>query len=435
MKWAYGPQEFDWKVVIVKVSRITQLFLQFARALPEPGMPEGAERGATQVLRGPLLIRDGLVMRDELALSYIETLEEMYDLASKDGSWNKSAVDDLLAKHLLAVARAEASDRPNVIKAQAAEFEATLKAKLTTWEMDLSIFGMANDCAGLSFGKLSFMTDVVKSPIQIPGILDPGVNTLVLFARVRVEAIDRKSATDRACEIVDHHLAVLNALCSDLVPSRTNLARTNVASRRFAVHRMLPVSGPKSLPPEERELRGTAEGPAVLLSRADYEAFLKRRGGSRMSSLLEGNSSFAGRLVSAFETAGAASVETKPQLSFLLFAIALESVVLGRDTQSEITYQLSARVAHLLAADLKSRKTIVKRVADLYGLRSKIVHAGSTDVSDAEVESIREVCLSTLFALATLPAFVNMTSVDELEGWFKDRMLGAPDPLEREVTG
>ena len=154
-----------------------------------------------------------------------------------------------------------------------------------------------------------------------------------------------------------------------------------------------------------------------------------------MSSLLEGNSSFAGRLVSAFETAGAASVETKPQLSFLLFAIALESVVLGRDTQSEITYQLSARVAHLLASDLKSRKTIVKRVADLYGLRSKIVHAGSTDVSDAEVESIREVCLSTLFALATPPAFVNMTSVDELEGWFKDRMLGAPDPLEREVTG
>lgn len=360
----------DRKAVIVKTSPITQLFLQFARALPEPGMPEGTERGATQILRGPLLIRDGLFMRDELALSYIETLEEINDLASKDGSWNKSAVDDLLAKHLLAVARAEVSDRPDVIKAQADEFEATLKAKLTTWEMDLSVFGMANDCAGLSFGKLSFMTDAVKSAIQIPGILEPGVNTLVLFARVRVEAIDRKSATDRAGEIVDRHLSVLNTLCSDLVPSRTNLARTNVGSRKFAVYRLLPVAGPESLLPEERKMRSTAEGPAVLLSRADYEAFLKRRGGFRMSNLLEGSGSFAGRLISAFETAGAASVETKLQLSFLLFAIALESVVLGRDTQSEITYQLSARVAHLLAADLKSRKTIVKRVADLYGLRS-----------------------------------------------------------------
>jgi hypothetical protein len=139
-------------------------------------------------------------------------------------------------------------------------------------------------------------------------------------------------------------------------------------------------------------------------------------------------------LISAFETAGAAGVETKPQLSFLLFAIALESVVLGRDIQTEITYQLSARVAHLLSADLTPRKTIAKRVVDLYRLRSKIVHAGSTDVSEAEVESIREVCLNTLFALATLPAFAKMASVDELEEWFKDRMLGASDPPEGEVN-
>jgi hypothetical protein len=89
MKWPCGSARINRKAVIVKISRITQLFLQFARALPESGMPEGAERGTTQVLRGPLLIRDGLVMRDELALSYMETLEEIYDLASKDGSWNK----------------------------------------------------------------------------------------------------------------------------------------------------------------------------------------------------------------------------------------------------------------------------------------------------------------------------------------------------------
>jgi len=412
----------------MKVGRIKQLFRQFAQALPEPGVPEDAERGVMQILKGPLLIRDGLVMSDELALTYLETLEEMYDLASKDGSWNKSAIDDLLAKHLLAVAKAESSGRPDVIKVQADEFEATLRAKLTTWEMDLSVFGMANDCAGLSFGKLRFMTDVVRSPMQIPGILDPGVKTLVLFARARVEAIDRKSATDRARDIVDRHLAVLNALCSDLVPSRTVLAHTNAASRKFTLYRSLPIAGPKSVSPEERELRSTFEGPAVPLSRADYEAFLKRRGGSRMSSLLEGSGSFAGRLISAFETAGAAGVETRPQLSLLLFAIALESVVLGRDTQTEITYQLSARVAHLLSADLAPRKTIAKRVVDLYRLRSKIVHAGSTDVSEAEVESIREVCLNTLIALATLPAFAKMTSVDELEEWFKDRMLGASDP-------
>ena len=328
----------------MNVSRIKQLFLEFARDLPEPGMPEGSEGGVSQILRGPLLVRNRLVMRDELALAYIQILDEMYGLASKDESWNKSALDDLLAKHIFAVASAEPEARPNVIKVQADELEATLKAQLTVWEMDLSVFGMADECAGLTFGQLTFMTDVVKSPFQIPGILDPGVNTRVLFARVQVQAIDRKSATDRARDIVEQHLAVLNALCSQLIPSRTNLAHSNTPLRRFMLYRAAPLSGPGFTPGQEPELRTGSESPAVVLSRADCEAFLRRRGGARMSSLLVKGGSFAGRLIAGFETAGAASVETRPQHSFLLFAIALESVVLGRNVQSEIKYQLSVRV-------------------------------------------------------------------------------------------
>jgi hypothetical protein len=68
---------------------------------------------------------------------------------------------------------------------------------------------------------------------------------------------------------------------------------------------------------------------------------------------------------------------------------------------------------------------VAKQVASLYKLRSKIVHAGSTDVSEAEVEAIMELCLSTLFALATKPEFIEMTTIEQLEEWFKDRMLGA----------
>jgi hypothetical protein len=135
--------------------------------------------------------------------------------------------------------------------------------------------------------------------------------------------------------------------------------------------------------------------------------------------------SFAKRVISALETAGEACVELKPHRAFLLFAIALESVVLGRQTQSEITYQLSARVAHLLAADLESRRSIAKAVNELYGVRSKIVHTGETDVSRAELESIHQLCLSTLYALVVLKPFVGMRRVVELEQWFGDRMLGA----------
>jgi hypothetical protein len=417
----------------MNVGRIKQLFLEFARALPEPGMPEDSEGGSPQFLRGPLLVRDKLIMRDELALAYVQTLDEMYGLASKDETWNKSALDDLLAKHIFAVATAEPDARSNVIKVQADELETTLKAQLTVWEMDLSVFGMADECAGLTFGQLAFMTDIVKSPFQIPGILDPGVNTRVLFARVQVQAIDRKSATDRARDIVEQHLAVLNALCSQLIPSRTNLAHSNAPLRRFTLYRAAPSSGPGFTPGEEPELRTGSVNPAVVLSRADFEAFLSRRGGTRMSNLLVRGGSFAGRLIAGFETAGAASVEARPHHSFLLFAIALESVVLGRNVQSEIKCQLSVRVAHLLSARVESRRTIAKAVVDLYDIRSKIVHAGSSDVSQADVESMGDLCLNALFALATLPVFAQMNDGKDLDEWFNDRMLGAIDPPKEET--
>jgi hypothetical protein len=105
------------------------------------------------------------------------------------------------------------------------------------------------------------------------------------------------------------------------------------------------------------------------------------------------------------------------------------SVVLGRQTQSEITYQLSARVAHLLGKDLETRRSVAKAVNGLYGLRSKIVHTGETEVSHADLESIRFFTLNALIAVSTSRPFAQMTSVDELEQWFKDRMLGAADEL------
>ena len=113
----------------------------------------------------------------------------------------------------------------------------------------------------------------------------------------------------------------------------------------------------------------------------------------------------------------------------MLHAIALESVVLGRQTQSEIGYQLSARVAHLLGVDLESRRNIAKTVTSLYGLRSKIVHTGETEIATSDLEMIRFLCMNALYALLSHKPFANMASVEELEQWFKDRMLGAVDDL------
>ena len=100
------------------------------------------------------------------------------------------------------------------------------------------------------------------------------------------------------------------------------------------------------------------------------------------------------------------------------------SVALGKQIKSEITYQLSARVAHLLASTIDARRSIVAQVNDLYKLRSAIVHSGEDEVSETDMYTIRGICLSSLQTLATSPGFAAMKCVEDLDQWFEDRMLG-----------
>jgi hypothetical protein len=130
--------------------------------------------------------------------------------------------------------------------------------------------------------------------------------------------------------------------------------------------------------------------------------------------------------VNGYAIAGAASVERQPQLSFLLFAIALESTVLGNQTNMEITYQLSSRIAHLLAKDLDRRRALSKEVRELYRLRSEIVHNGEDQVAKSDLIRIWQICMLALRVITTWPTFTSMSTAEELDKWFEDRMLGSP---------
>ncbi|MGD0832731.1 MAG: hypothetical protein ABR907_17495 [Terracidiphilus sp.] len=407
----------------MKVERIKQIFLEFVRRLPVPGMPDLATNTEPQLLTGTMLIRGNLIMRDDLASGYLEALEEMHDIASADETWNKDAIDDLFAKQVLTVATASTDQRPAVIAEAAKEFAVRLNEVPTAWQIDLSVFGANFDLNGLSFGRIVFIADNIRAPYSVPGLIEPNIDTAFLLARLSVQAINRKTAVEKASEIVDQHLNVLNAICADLIPSRTHLFHVGASVRRFGISRSTAATE------SEPEVRLHTESNAVLLSRADCDAFLRKRGGAKASELLLTSNTFAGRVISALETAGEACIELKTHRAFLLHAIALESVVLGRQTQSEIGYQLSARVAHLLGVDLESRRNIAKTVNRLYGLRSKIVHTGETEIAASDLEMIRFLSMNTLYALLSLKPFANMASVEELEQWFKDRMLGAVDDL------
>ena len=72
------------------------------------------------------------------------------------------------------------------------------------------------------------------------------------------------------------------------------------------------------------------------------------------------------RITSSAQWAGRATVESRPEEAFLLFAIALESLILGSKEHSELRYRLALRTAYLLSHSPDARRQIHKDIRQLY---------------------------------------------------------------------
>ena len=64
------------------------------------------------------------------------------------------------------------------------------------------------------------------------------------------------------------------------------------------------------------------------------------------------------RILSALQWAGRAAVEERREEAFLLYAIAIESLLLGGKSHVEVTERLAVRGAHLLSGDPKARENV-----------------------------------------------------------------------------
>ena len=408
----------------MNTNRVKQLFVEFAQKLPAPGIeaPSGNEpSGRPLMLKGPLLVRGNLILRDELAVEYVEMLDKISEIVTPDGTWSRASVDDLLAESVFYVAAAPAGDRKEITRTQADRILASLKAHPDKWHVDIAVADLSLDCAGRTFGKLQFLRDTVKNRAAHPDENNDEGKVTSVFVRACVEAVDVESALHAAIPLADQHLAVLNALFSDWQPSRIHLYRGQPNPFiRDTINRAVKVGDDNPRTEFISKITGT------VLSRDEWANFMKLRGGAAVSDLLTQNHTFANRITTGYVTAGTACVEPKPQLAFLLFAIALESVVLGNQIKTEIAYQLSTRVAHLLASTVAAKRSVVKQVNDLYRLRSAIVHSGENEISEADLYTIRAICLSSLQTLATSSDFAGMKCIEQLDKWFDDRMLGAP---------
>lgn len=133
-------------------------------------------------------------------------------------------------------------------------------------------------------------------------------------------------------------------------------------------------------------------------------------------------SSLAESILSALQWAGRATVEPKREQSFLLYAIALETLILpGQEV--ELGYRLRTRVARLLERDPRKRTEITVILKKLYGTRSKIVHSGSYDVSDEDLGRLRAITKTVIIRMLMDEQIRRMKTSEELEQWFESRAL------------
>jgi hypothetical protein len=404
----------------MNTNKIKQIFLRLMNELSILAPRDQPKE--SRLLDHSLIVHGRLLLEGVGADHFTDALEEVCAEVLPDGTWSRGSVTDLLAECVANVASASSDERQGAIRAESVNLAEKLKALPLDWEVEFSIGGMLPDCNGFTFGRMHFASSTVKLPVPMPGLTDADGSVTSIFVKVKVRAIDQVSAIAIAESDLDQQLSVLNALCAQSPPSLFRIHRGQPENPfRYQVIRANKV---REVNPSTRF---GSRRIGVEISRSGLEAQLKARRGDLVSSFLERRDSFAERLMSGYAIAGAGCVERQPQLSFLLFAIALESTILGSQTNMEITYQLSSRVAHLLTKDIGRRRALAKEVSELYRLRSKVVHSGEDQIAKSDLIRIWQFCMLALSAIATRPEFGDMSTAEELDRWFEDRMLGSPE--------
>jgi hypothetical protein len=152
----------------------------------------------------------------------------------------------------------------------------------------------------------------------------------------------------------------------------------------------------------------------------------QRKGFARVSELLgkESPIDLEDRILASVQWAGRAQVEARPEEAFLLYAIALESLLLGRDVKTELTYRLAVRCAHIVGGPtLEDKKRVIDQIQSLYQLRSRIVHSGSFVVGEPQLALIRDYALLTVLLVVDRAPFDSMRTVKEFETWLENQVL------------
>lgn len=345
-------------------------------------------------------------------------------------------VDDFLFRMLLAGDSAKNPNLGNQLKEEVQALKTALSEKPQNWEVQRIVEGLAPSGLPFVVGQVQFqylddgnlLAFTTKISDRVRGLQPRNVDAAVAQVRANLEVLRGKVVATLFVNTVDEEAAIQEA--------KHKLQITVDAINLFSPRE--PMGGWVFLPGDtmpQRELvlaycedvkfipSFRSAGP---LRQIPLNQIAKRPGFARVSEMLrkEGPSDLEDKILASVRWAGRAQVEARREEAFLLYAIALESLILRKDVKTELSYRLAVRCAQIGGGPgLEDKKRVLHQLRSLYDLRSRIVHSGNFAVNEEELDLIGQYAVSTLLIVIEQEPFRSMTTVQDLETWFETQLL------------
>lgn len=359
------------------------------------------------------------------AQSYVRCLRDLYTAVAPREMFSRSTVDHLANTAFSRIIRESRSlpkgspEFQTLCQKEVKQLKSALEAEPHTWEVISRACGLDPTGLPITVGKVTFvlatpevLDNLPEASFTKPATREHFAGSVV--ARIFVPAGDSDSATANATRILQETLDCINFFA----------ATTGASSQGYIPGERETGSGLTILSGGGRFVHHAfLYGPAQLLP---LTRLVGHSGLQRISKLLESDklTKLQQRILRAFQWAGRAQVDSRREESFLLMAIALESLLLGNQTNENISYKVALRAAHLIGPrDISIRKSLCRDVKDLYNRRSAIVHSGRVEVSDSELALLRHYLRAALFVAINNSPFAEMTAEEEFDAWFEERAL------------
>ncbi len=421
----------------------------------------------------------GVWLTGDEADAFALCLDHLVEADEKQNLFSRQGLERLLRDALIAVGKPEEGQAhlpEERIKGVVKELRKALKAKPRRYLVYLPVVGIDDRNLPVTVGKLTFIASDSPQVASLKEFLRLSIMSLLntedekhafvtksmndvdqhlasqTIVELEVEAGDDSNAGDKALAICRQSLDAINFFADILMGGGVNACVSIVGEGQQVETRLRPDANKKllialrekydtadhALRYKDREIAATQHvylpsGPLIALtllkSDAPHESDDGHRLFARVSQLLakDNPTKLEDRILSAVKWAGRATVDSRREEAFVMYMISLESLVMDRKNKTEITFQLTLRTAHLLKRTASARKHMYKRLGELYGIRSNIVHEGTFRVRETDLREIRQYAKHALVTVLLAKPFCEMTEEAQLDQWFKDSLIGGED--------